>query len=215
MNYKLSPIMNVANFINGYPFKPTEWQTTGYKIIRIQNLTDTNKTYNYTSIKVPKKYIVKKGNILVSWSATIDVFEWDDDDAYLNQHIFKVEFDEKKVNKTYFKLALRKTINDLIKFAHGSTMKHIVKGDFDNHKIPLPPIDDQVRIAAILTRAEKLIVKRKESIKALDELLKSSFLDMFGDPVSNEKGWEKKQIDEIADTRLGKMLDKQLLQANT
>ena len=51
--------------------------------------------------------------------------------------------------------------------------------------------DDQIRIAKILIRAESLIVKRKESIKALDELLKSVFLEMFGDPVRNEKGWER------------------------
>jgi len=70
-------------------------------------------------------------------------------------------------------------------------------------EIPLPPLDDQIRIATILTRAEKLIAKRKESIRALDELLKSTFLEMFGDPVRNEKGWEKKSIDEIAEVRIG------------
>jgi type I restriction enzyme S subunit len=57
-------------------------------------------------------------------------------------------------------------------------------------KIPLPPLEDQKRIASILTRVEKLIVRRKESIQLLDELLKSTFLEMFGDPVRNEKGWE-------------------------
>lgn len=50
-------------------------------------------------------------------------------------------------------------------------------------EIPLPSLDDQIRIAAVLTRAEDLIAKRKESIKALDDLLKSIFLEMFGDPM--------------------------------
>jgi len=54
--------------------------------------------------------------------------------------------------------------------------------------------DDQIRITTILTRAEKLITKRKESIKMLAELLKSTFLEMFGDPVRNEKGWERVKI---------------------
>jgi type I restriction enzyme S subunit len=57
-------------------------------------------------------------------------------------------------------------------------------------QIPLPEtLDDQIRIATVLTRAEKLIAKRKESIKALDELLKSTFQELFGNPVRNERGW--------------------------
>jgi|GEM_PF-604865 len=64
-----------------------------------------------------------------------------------------------------------------------------------NVSIPLPEnFDDQIRIATVLTRAEKLIAKRKESIKALDEFLKSTFLEMFGDPVRNEKGWNRDKI---------------------
>jgi type I restriction enzyme S subunit len=71
-------------------------------------------------------------------------------------------------------------------------------------KIPVPNnIDDQIRIATLLSRAESLIAKRKESIRLLDELLKSTFLEMFGDPVRNEMGWEKKCIDDIAEVRVG------------
>ncbi|KAF5065412.1 Type I restriction modification DNA specificity domain protein [anaerobic digester metagenome] len=64
--------------------------------------------------------------------------------------------------------------------------------------IPLPEnFEDQIRIATVLTRAEKLIAKRKESIKALDELLKSTFIEMFGDPVRNEKRWEIVSIKDL------------------
>lgn len=94
---------------------------------------------------------------------------------------------------------------------YGSATNYIRYDNIANFRIPLPSLDDQIRIAAVLTRAEKLIAKRKESIKALDELLKSTFWEMFGDPVRNEKGWKKKRIDEIANTRLGKMRDKQFI----
>lgn len=57
--------------------------------------------------------------------------------------------------------------------------------------------DDQIRIATVLTRAEKLIAKRKESTKALDEFLKSTFLEMFGDPVRNEKGWATESLEKV------------------
>lgn len=72
-------------------------------------------------------------------------------------------------------------------------------------KIPVPEkLEDQTRIAKILSRAETLIAKRKESIQLLDELLKSTFLDMFGDPVRNEKGFEViKEIKDICQFKGG------------
>lgn len=187
---RVERIGNIAQFINGAPFKPEDWCENGMKIIRIQNLTDPSKPYNKTNRIVDRKYIVTKGDVLVSWSATIDVFTWEDEDALLNQHIFKVVFDKSKVDKFYFINALKETINELTKLAHGATMKHVVKGDFENHKIPLPALSDQLHIANILTKAENLIAKRKQSIALLDDYLKSTFLEMFGDPVRNEKGWK-------------------------
>lgn len=79
---------------------------------------------------------------------------------------------------------------------------------FKGLKIPLPPIEEQKRIAAILDAADALRVKRRESIAQLDALLQSTFLDMFGDPVRNPKGWETVRFEEIGASRLGKMLDK-------
>lgn len=67
--------------------------------------------------------------------------------------------------------------------AFGGAQPHINQQYVKDFTIPLPPLDDQIRIATVLTRAERLIAKRKESIKALDELLKSTFLEMFGDGV--------------------------------
>ncbi len=194
----LQRLGDIAEFINGVAFKPEDWGIEGKKIIRIQNLTNQSKAYNYTTREVDDKYIVRRGDVLVSWSATIDVFTWDDEDALVNQHIFKVVFDNSKVVKPYFIFALKKTIDELSKFAHGSTMKHVVKKDFDNHRIPLPSLQDQLHIANILSKAEALISQRKESLRLLDEFLKSTFLEMFGDPVRNEKGWETKTMNDIA-----------------
>jgi type I restriction enzyme, S subunit len=200
LKMKQIAIGSIAKFINGYAFKPTDWTEAGNPIIRIQNLTDASKPYNRTGLAVPEKYIVRKGDTLVSWSATIDVFEWNkDEDAYLNQHIFKVEFDHDKVEKEYFKQALRYTIDDLTKFSHGSTMKHVVKGDFERHPIPLPDLQTQRQIAHLLSRAEELIAARQRSLALLDDFLKSTFLELFGDPVRNEKGWEVSTVGQYTD----------------
>lgn len=196
---RLERIGNIAQFINGAPFKPEDWCENGMKIIRIQNLTDPNKPYNKTNRIVDKKYIVTKGDVLVSWSATIDVFTWEDEDALLNQHIFKVIFDKSKVDKSYFIIALKETINELTKFAHGATMKHVVKGDFDNHKIPLPPIPVQLHIANLLGKAENLITQRKQSIALLDDFLKSTYCELF----NKYEGTKIQRLESIASITSG------------
>ncbi len=60
--------------------------------------------------------------------------------------------------------------------------------------IPLPPFDDQIRLAHLLGKVEGLIAQRKQHLQQLDDLLKSVFLGMFGDPVRNERGWEKPEL---------------------
>ena len=58
-------------------------------------------------------------------------------------------------------------------------------------QIPLPPLDQQKRIARILDAADALRAKRREALAQLDTLLQSTFLDMFGDPVTNPMGWDE------------------------
>ena len=66
-------------------------------------------------------------------------------------------------------------------------------------KIPLPPLEEQKRIAAILDRADAVRRKRFEAIALTEELLRSTFLDMFGDPVTNPKGWNTGKLSEVCD----------------
>ena len=74
-------------------------------------------------------------------------------------------------------------------------------------KVPLPPLAEQRRIAQILDQAEELRAKRRAALAQLDTLTQSIFLDMFGDPVRNPKGWAMQPFGEVCDMRLGKMLD--------
>lgn len=72
-------------------------------------------------------------------------------------------------------------------------------------KIPLPPLPEQRRIAAILDKADALRAKRREAIAKLDQLLQSVFLEMFGDPVTNPKGWPVETLGELIDFATGKL----------
>ena len=76
--------------------------------------------------------------------------------------------------------------------------RSLTKADFLQLEIPFPSLDDQTRIAHLLGKVEGLIAQRKQQLQQLDDLLKSVFLEMFGDPVRNEKGWTTEQLGDIA-----------------
>jgi len=197
MSWDIVKLGDIATFVNGYPFKPTDWSNSGKEIIRIQNLTKSSGESNFFEGTIPEKYKVTKGDVLISWSATLDIFKWDGDDAWLNQHIFKVVFDKREIDKRFFNFLIQHVLDDLKKQVHGATMKHITKGKFDNTPVPLPPLSTQKRIAEILDTADALRRKDQELLRKYDELAQAIFIDMFGDPVRNEKGWEVKKLGDI------------------
>jgi type I restriction enzyme S subunit len=205
MKAHLVPLSEVAEFINGMAFKPSDWQSEGRRIIRIQNLSDPTKPYNRTNKVVDPKYIVSPGTILVSWSATLDVFEWtESDEAVLNQHIFKVVPFKEKVHLPYLKIILKSSIRSMMKHTHGSTMKHINRREFLETLVPLPPLSEQKRIAAILDKADEIRRKREKAIELTDSFLSSVFLEMFGDSEINPHNFQRGTIrDLVSEVKYG------------
>lgn len=96
---------------------------------------------------------------------------------------------------------------DVAKFTTGSTRVKLTKGDALKMQIPVPDLKTQQKIASILEQADAARQKRKQANQLTEQFLQSAFLEMFGDPVRNEKGWEVKRFGEISESRLGKMLD--------
>lgn len=188
---------DVATYINGYAFKPEDRGEEGLQIIRIQDLTGNSYDLGFYNGKYPKKIEINDGDVLISWSASLGVYVWNGGKALLNQHIFKVKFDKVDIDKSYFVYAVRYKLNDMGKKTHGATMKHIVKRDFDATEIPYPPLKKQIEIAINLDKVLMVIKERKRELKLLDELIKARFVEMFGDPIQNPKGWEVVTIGDI------------------
>ncbi|EHJ01986.1 MULTISPECIES: restriction endonuclease subunit S [Clostridium] len=194
MSIEYLKLGNIATYINGYAFKPEDWENQGKPIIRIQNLTNSSDELNYFNKDINEKYIVKTGDILISWSASIGIYEWNKSEAVLNQHIFKVVFDKINVNKQYYKFMVGMCLEKAMKYMHGSTMKHITKKYFDDILVPVPDLKVQEKVAKVLNKSQELIDKRKAQMEALDELVKSQFIEMFGDPSKNPMGWKETTI---------------------
>ena len=95
----------------------------------------------------------------------------------------------------YFKTAsYRRLVSQL---ASGLNINNLKKEHLDNLQIPIPPLAEQKRIAGILDAADALRAKRREALAQLDTLLQSTFLDMFGDPVTNPMRWTKVRSSEL------------------
>ncbi|MBS0657723.1 MAG: restriction endonuclease subunit S [Verrucomicrobia bacterium] len=187
----------IAEFINGAAFKPEDWGDEGRRIIRIQNLTDPCKPYNRTNREVSDRLHVHPGDLLVSWSATLGVFEWSGPDvAVLNQHIFRVVPNKSRVDKRFLRHALEGALSAMQKHLHGATMQHVNRGEFLSTKLFLPGLAEQRRIAEVLDRAEALRAKRRAALAQLGSLTQSLFLELFGDPKGNPKNWPMRSFAE-------------------
>lgn len=165
-DWKLTKVKHIGKYINGYPFKPSDWSDSGVPIIRIQNLTGNNSEYNYYSgPKLPEDYFIIKNDYLISWSATLGVFIWHKDKGYLNQHIFKAVPNEAVINYDYFYWIAKIFIEEIQSYMHGSAMQHVTKAVFDNFTIPLPSgKQEQIKISETLSSKIALKNSIKQSI---------------------------------------------------
>jgi len=179
----------VVQLINGKAFRPSEWSDTGLPIIRIQNLNDPNKPFNYCNFKVPRKYIIDNGDILLSWSGTpgtsFGAHKWNRGKGVLNQHIFKVIFKKEwEVNKDYFVYSVNHKLNELIQKAHGGVgLQHVTKKKIQELQIPLPSLPEQKRIVAYLDsiqqKAQALQKLQTETEKEIERLREAILHKVF------------------------------------
>lgn len=201
----LVPFGSVCSLQNGRAFKPEEWSASGTPIVRIQNLNDETKPFNYCDFEVEKKFHVDSGDLLFSWSGTpgtsFGAFFWNRGKGFLNQHIFRVDIDERYIDKNYLRYAINSKLDLIIDQAHGGVgLKHITKGKLEAVEIPLPSLPEQKRIAAILDRADAIRRKRQQAIQLAEDFLRAVFLDMFGDLVTNPKGFPVGTVRDLVDT---------------
>ena len=96
---------------------------------------------------------------------------------------------------------------DVSSLVNGATRQKLTQAALKEIKIPLPPIEEQKKIAARLDAVSDLLAKQKQLLSEQDNLIQSTFYDMFGDPIKNEKGWKIEKLSSVSDSRLGKMLD--------
>lgn len=174
-NWCWTRIASLCSLSNGKAFKPTDWGEVGLPIVRIQNLNNPNAEYNLFSGIVEEKFRLRGNELLFAWSGTpgtsFGAHIWWGKEAVLNQHIFRVDFDETHINKIFFKYAINQQLDMLISVAHGGAgLQHVTKGVFESTPIPLPPLAEQQRI---VDRIEYLFAKLEEAKEKAQSVLDS------------------------------------------
>jgi len=179
---------SLAKYINGRGFKPSEWGTQGLPIIRIANLNNSNAPFDFFNGPLNDSHRIKTGDLVVSWSASLDAFIWDRGDAALNQHIFKV-LPKGNVTPDYLYFVLKLAMVKLSDCVHGATMKHVTRPVFENFRVKFhSDIIQQRRIAARLKKqlAEVETARNAATQQAKDlVLLRSRLLNEIFDSLND------------------------------
>ncbi|WP_018417114.1 restriction endonuclease subunit S [Teredinibacter turnerae] len=143
---------------------------------------------------------VDDGDILYAMIGTIGnpvIVEKTQDFSIKNVALFK--FPDKSVNNRFIYHFLNSPLatRQFESNSRGGTQKFVSLGNIRSLEIPLPPLTEQQRIAAILDKADAVRRKRQQAIQLADEFLRAVFLDMFGDPVTNPKGWDVCRFEDL------------------
>lgn len=157
------PMTGIAEFLNGFAFKPTDWSNQGLPIIKIKELKAgiSNETPRNDGTRVPKKFLVKSGDILFSWSGSLEVVIWQGEDGWLNQHLFLVR-PKNNLQRDFVHQALLAALNEFNSLTTGATMKHIKRKELDFVKVSKPTQN-------ILKEFESLVKPVQDQILALSK----------------------------------------------
>lgn len=171
-NWEFARIDDTGEYINGCAFKAADQVHTGLPIIRIQNLTNPAADFNFTALKLDPKNVAETGDLLVSWSATLDAFKWQGPRGAVNQHIFKVQPFTSIVEPDFLHLLLKWAIRRLANSdaLHGLAMKHINRGSFISSVVPIPPLTEQKHIVAKVDELMMLCDQLESVLNARSEL---------------------------------------------
>jgi len=183
-----------------------EYWGKGYSWVSISDMkskviTITKEEITDVAVKVCGCKIIPKGTILLSFKLSIGKIAFAGKDLFTNEAIVGLEIKDKAIlHPDYLYYILKNTpLVGSNNAAMGSTLN---KESLRIINIPIPErLSDQLYIANILTQAENLIAQRKESIRLMDEFLKSAFLEMFGDNTKDDRSWKKIGLVEVCSNK--------------
>ena len=212
--WKTVRLGDLCEILNGYAFKSDKYVDSGIRVIRITNVQkgfiedNSPAFYPITEKDTLKDYELHENDLLISLTGNVGrvaLLSKEMLPAALNQRVGCIRIKDKNLLISYLFTFLNsdKFESDCIYSARGIAQKNMSTEWLKNYFIPLPPIEVQIKIANNLNTCAKIIKKHSNQLNNFDLLIKSRFIEMFGDPVLNEKEWEKVRLDSVADIKIG------------
>ena len=206
--WKTVRLGDVCEILNGYAFKSDKYVNSGIRVIRITNVQkgfiedNSPAFYPITEKENLKDYELYENDLLISLTGNVGrvaLLSKDMLPAALNQRVGCIRIKDKNILISYLFTYLNsdKFESDCIFSARGIAQKNMSTEWLKKYLIPLPPLAEQKHIAAILDKTQKIIAEHKQMLQKYDTLIKSRFIEMFGDPVINEKGWDLEQLNNL------------------
>jgi type I restriction enzyme S subunit len=187
---------DVADILSGFAFKSEGFNATeGMPLVRIRDVVRGRSETRYIG-DYDLAYVVDDNDILIGMDGEFNVAKWKSGPALLNQRVCRIKAQRPLDNNylLHYLPSVLKRIEDATPFV---TVKHLSVKDLRDIEIPLPPLAEQRRIAAILDKAETLRAKRREALTKLDTLAQSIFLEMFGDTSAPVSGTETTTLEAV------------------
>lgn len=172
--WTVRPFSTLGGYVNGYAFKPEDWGSIGKPIVKIRELKDgvTDDTPRYSG-DLDDKYTVRDGDLLFSWSAHLEAYQWTGGTAWLNQHLFRVD-PPPEISSTFLFHALRDRMEEFRSRAQGTTMRHIKRSALTQVAATVPPEEVRNRMTDLLAPMDALVlnlVRTTRSLRSARDLL--------------------------------------------
>ena len=193
-------IREICNITMGQSPSSATYNENGDGLPFFQGAADFGKKFPMTRVwcSSPLK-IAYAGDILISVRAPVGTMNIATSECCIGRGLAAIKIDEDACDSNYFWFALESKISELNNKGSGSTFKAISKSILEETEIPLPELEEQRKIAKILTGIENISFARQQQLAKLDELVKARFVEMFGDPVSNSLQLPEKKLAELGE----------------
>lgn len=205
MKFPTAPLGKLCGILSGYAWSASKFNKDGLglPVIRIQNVDAANKNdFVYWKEPYDERFIIRKDDLLLTLSGSFRVESWSGPDGLLNQRILKLS-PSNEIHRGWLLRVLYSRLVEIEQLGRHALVNNVSVADIRNLEIPLPPLHEQHRIAAILDQADALRTKRREALAQLDSLTQSIFIEMFGDPVTNPKGCAVKKLGDVGELNRG------------
>ena len=192
----MKKLIDICDIQYGYAFD-SAYFTENSCYPPLARIRDVKRGYSetYYSGGYPEEYILASGDLLVGMDGEFNIARWKCDGALLNQRVCRL-IAKKGTNEEYLRFAMMKVLKEIERRTAFVTVKHLSAKELNKLQLVVPDLSTQNKVAEILSRLEKIIGLRRQELKRLDNLIKARFVELFGDPIDNSKGYPVHQLSE-------------------